>query len=165
MNQKPLLSTFIIAAIAAAAGFAAAQTSALQGLETQWLVSGALFVGVMLGGLLSRVPAGATQARGRDNAPNRKTLYVGNMPFSTTEAELRDTFASHGKVHSIKMLTDRHTGRPRGVGFVEMDPRGAQAAMTALNGTDFGGRNIKVNEAGPGRGRQKHHHQRRHYRR
>ncbi len=72
-------------------------------------------------------------------------LYVGNLPFSATEDSLRKLFSEHGEVHSINLITDRDTGRPRGFGFVEME--NAEAAIEALDGTEFDGRNIKVNVA------------------
>jgi RNA recognition motif-containing protein len=77
-----------------------------------------------------------------------KKLYVGNIPFSTTEDELRDVFASHGSVASVNVITDRETGRPRGFAFVEMeDASAAEAAMRALDGSQLGGRSLRVNEA------------------
>jgi RNA recognition motif-containing protein len=82
-----------------------------------------------------------------------KKLYIGNLPFSTTEDELRSAFAAHGGVSSVSVIMDRETGRPRGFAFVEMDEASAaQAAIRALDGTDFGGRNIKVSEAQDRRG-------------
>ncbi len=72
-------------------------------------------------------------------------LYVGNLPFSATEDSLRDLFTEHGEVLSLNLITDRETGRPRGFGFVEME--NADAAIEALDGTDFEGRNLKVNVA------------------
>ena len=74
-------------------------------------------------------------------------LYVGNLPFSATENEVRELFAQYGNVFDVTLINDRETGRPRGFGFVEMDDEAAQAAMSALDGSDFGGRAIKVNEA------------------
>ena len=76
-----------------------------------------------------------------------KRIYVGNLPFSTTEDELRGIFAEHGEVSSVNLITDRETGRPRGFGFVEME--GADAAINALNQTEMGGRTLTVNEARP----------------
>ena len=76
-----------------------------------------------------------------------KKLYVGNIPFSTTEDELRSLFEQHGSVESINVITDRETGRPRGFAFVEMDASAADAAMQALDGKDMGGRSLRVNEA------------------
>ena len=76
-----------------------------------------------------------------------KKLYVGNLPFSTNEDELRDLFATYGEVTSVKLIEDRETGRLRGFGFVEMADDGADAAMQGLNGKAFGGRDLRVNEA------------------
>lgn len=79
-----------------------------------------------------------------------KNLYVGNLPHSTTEAELRAAFEVHGTVDKVTIVTDRDTGRSRGFGFVEMTDAGeADKAMAALNGTMFGGRTLTINEAKP----------------
>ena len=77
-------------------------------------------------------------------------LYVGNLPFSTNSDELRETFEEYGAVSSAQVIMDRETGRSRGFGFVEMDNDDeARAAIEALDGSDLGGRRIKVNEARP----------------
>ncbi|MES1944661.1 RNP-1 like RNA-binding protein [Salinisphaera sp. PC39] len=77
-------------------------------------------------------------------------IYVGNLPWSTTEDSLRELFESYGEVSSAKVITDRETGRSRGFGFVEMpDDGAAQSAIDALNDKDFEGRNLRVNEARP----------------
>lgn len=79
-----------------------------------------------------------------------KNLYVGNLPHSTTEAELRNLFEAHGAVEKITLVTDRDTGRSRGFGFVEMaNASEADKAIAALNGTDLGGRTLTINEAKP----------------
>ena len=79
-----------------------------------------------------------------------KNLYVGNLPHSTTEAELRNLFQAHGSVEKVSMVTDRETGRSRGFAFVEMTDSGeAEKAIAALNGTELGGRTLKINEAKP----------------
>lgn len=74
-------------------------------------------------------------------------IYVGNLPFSTTDAELRTLFSQHGTVESVSLPTDRDTGRPRGFGFVEMNQADASRAIEHLNGTDVGGRSLRVNPA------------------
>lgn len=86
-------------------------------------------------------------------------LYVGNLPFSATEEAVRALFAPHGTVEKVSLITDRDTGRARGFGFVEMSNADASRAMQALNGSDFEGRALKINEAqdrarsgGPSRG-------------
>ena len=77
-------------------------------------------------------------------------IYVGNLAYSLTESELRDAFANFGDVSSVKILSDRETGRSRGFGFVEMpDQAEAEAAVANLNGKDVGGRSLRVNEARP----------------
>jgi RNA recognition motif-containing protein len=74
-------------------------------------------------------------------------LYVGNLPFTASEEALRALFAAHGTVETLTLVTDRDSGQPRGFGFVEMSNADASRAMQALNGTDFGGRSLKINEA------------------
>jgi RNA recognition motif-containing protein len=74
-------------------------------------------------------------------------LYVGNLPFTTTDEAVRTLFSTHGTVEKVSLITDRDTGRPRGFGFVEMSNGDAARAMQALNGTDFDGRPLKVSEA------------------
>jgi RNA recognition motif-containing protein len=74
-------------------------------------------------------------------------LYVGNLPFTATEDSVRNLFAPHGTVESLSLINDRETGRPRGFGFIEMSSADASRAMQALNGKDFDGRALKINEA------------------
>lgn len=82
-----------------------------------------------------------------------KKLYVGNLPFSSTQADLEDLFGRHGTVQSVNVITDRETGRPRGFAFVEMESASdADDAIRALDGSNLGGRDIRVNEAQDRRG-------------
>ena len=77
-------------------------------------------------------------------------LFVGNLPFSATEEDIRSAFEAHGEVSDVAVIMDRETGRPRGFAFVEMPDSGqANAAIEALNNSDFGGRSMNVNEARP----------------
>ena len=77
-------------------------------------------------------------------------IYVGNCSYDVTEEQLRDLFATYGEVDSVNVIRDRDTGRPRGFAFVEMsDSAAAKAAIEGVNGTDLGGRALKVNEARP----------------
>src|SRR5918996_6063133 len=77
-------------------------------------------------------------------------LYIGGLSYGTTDKQLEDLFATHGTVESARVITDKFTGRSKGFGFVEMGSGAeAQTAIQALNGTDFDGRNITVNEARP----------------
>ena len=77
-----------------------------------------------------------------------KKIYVGNLPFSASDDEVRDLFSEYGTVESVNLITDRETGRPRGFGFVEMAD-GADEAIQALHQSDMGGRTLNVNEARP----------------
>lgn len=77
-------------------------------------------------------------------------IYVGGLPYATSESELNDLFAPHGTVESVKVITDRFTGQSRGFGFVEMSTSDqANSAIAALNGTQLDGRTLTVNEARP----------------
>lgn len=77
------------------------------------------------------------------------TLYVGNLPWGTTDVSLSDAFRAHGTVISSRIITDKETGRSRGFGFVEVEDADAANMVTAMNQTEFGGRTIVVNEAKP----------------
>ncbi|MEM9415423.1 MAG: RNA-binding protein [Planctomycetota bacterium] len=76
-------------------------------------------------------------------------IYVGNMSFSTTQESLEALFSNYGQVQEVAVITDRDTGRPRGFAFVTMDDDGGKQAIEALNGNEFEGRTLTVNEARP----------------
>ncbi|PMQ01914.1 MAG: RNA-binding protein [Dictyoglomus sp. NZ13-RE01] len=78
-----------------------------------------------------------------------KTLYVGNLPWSTTEEELKNIFSNYGNVISARIISDKNTGRSRGFGFVEVEDNSAEKMISALNGSEVKGRKIVVNEAKP----------------
>src|SRR5579864_3314105 len=79
-----------------------------------------------------------------------KNIYVGNLSFGATEESVRSLFETHGTVGRVNIVTDRDSGQPRGFGFVEMSNDGeGEKAIAALNGTDFDGRTLNVNEARP----------------
>ena len=76
-----------------------------------------------------------------------KKIYVGNLPFSATESQIRELFTRHGDVASVALINDRETGRPRGFGFVEIEDSAMANAIKALDGSDMDGRTLNVNEA------------------
>ena len=78
-----------------------------------------------------------------------KRIYVGNLPFTASENDVRELFEDHGDVQEVDLIMDRQTGRPRGFGFVEMPNEDADKAIQALNGASMEGRNLTVNEARP----------------
>jgi len=84
-------------------------------------------------------------------------IYVGNLPYNVTDADLRETFSRFGEVSSVHLISDKYSGDSKGFGFVEMDNNSqADAAIKALNGTDLKGRNITVNQAKPKTDRPSH---------
>jgi len=104
--------------------------------------------------LITASVASACCVRRRDEDDRLgKKLYVGNLPFTASEDEIRELFERHGAVDKVSVITDRETGRPRGFAFVEMgEGANADAAIQALDGRDFGGRSLRVNEAQDRRG-------------
>ena len=78
-----------------------------------------------------------------------KSIYVGNISFDITSDQLRELFSPHGDVKSVKLVSDRYTGKPRGFAFVEMDDDSADTAISATDGIEFEGRSLKVNLARP----------------
>jgi len=84
---------------------------------------------------------------GKDSILSKK-LYVGNLPFTSTEEDIRQLFQQHGTVDSVNVISDRETGRPRGFAFVEFSEESAASnAIRALDGSELGGRSLRVNEA------------------
>lgn len=78
-----------------------------------------------------------------------KRIYVGNLPFTASEDDVRELFEEHGEVNTVDLIMDRQTGRPRGFGFVEMPAEAADKAIENLNGSSMEGRPLTVNEARP----------------
>ena len=76
-----------------------------------------------------------------------KKIYVGNLPFSATEDDVKELFGQHGTVHSVALINDRETGRPRGFGFIEVDDDALSAMIQNLDGQEMDGRALRVNEA------------------
>jgi cold-inducible RNA-binding protein len=83
-----------------------------------------------------------------DEKESMSKIYVGNLPFTVSEDEIRQLFSQYGSVTSVSLITDRETGAPRGFGFVEMED-GAKEAIAALDNKEMSGRNLRVNEAKP----------------
>ena len=109
----------------------------------------ALLVGLVVGQFIGAIVVSAQGNTRQLDSVNgdTKTIYVGNLPFKTSRAELSELFVPYGRVHSARIMIDKVTRKPRGYGFVEMDRKNAVKAINKLNGTSFVGRNIKVSEA------------------
>ena len=110
-----------------------------------------LFIGHMVGvcsmPAVARPASKAKPATPSSGSDEIVSLYVGNLAYSAQRNDVKELFEQYGTVHSVRIMTDRATRRPRGYGFVEMDRAGAQAAMQALNDTEFSGRTLRISEA------------------
>lgn len=149
------VSLCLVSALAAVAYLAVPAAAQAFGL-----VAGSLFVGHLIGSFAgtpraedAAAPRPAPQA-GRQietgaTAPNgeTKTLYVGNIAFRAPKTALQELFENHGRVHSVRLMTDRQTRKPKGYGFVEMDDHAAENALAALDGNPFFGRELRVSIA------------------
>lgn len=135
------VKTIIIALLLGIIGFFLFPYLGLEELPAQRLVSYALLVGALAGGVLTainlKLPADT----------RTESIFVGNLAFKMRANALRELFEEYGQVHAVRIMTDRVTRKPRGFGFVEMDRRPARAAIRALDGMEFFGREIKVNLA------------------
>jgi len=109
-------------------------------------VMAGLLVGHFVGTSVTTAPATAA-VNNRQIQNNVTTLYVGNLAFHTSKYDLYNLFKQYGKVHSSRIMFDKVTRKSRGFGFVEMNSKDAETAIEALDGMDFSGRNIRVNEA------------------
>ncbi|HXH71309.1 MAG TPA: RNA-binding protein [Mariprofundaceae bacterium] len=102
-----------------------------------------LLAGVLLGGLL----ANCRKAAGSKSSSGKTTIYVGNLPFGAGKDEVKNIFAPYGKVIDVRIVKDRRSRRSKGYGFVEMAPSEAKSAIQHLNGTEYAGRTLRINEA------------------
>jgi RNA recognition motif-containing protein len=144
-----------MAALAALAYFTIPAAEAIGTLAT------GLFLGHLIGSFLSgsdnqtaNAAPSTAQTTHNDNTATTpagnsetKTLYVGNIAFRAPRAALQELFESHGRVHSVRLMTDRNTRKPKGYGFVEMDDEAAESALEALDGNNFFGRDLRVSVA------------------
>jgi hypothetical protein len=109
-------------------------------------VMAGLLIGHFVGTSITTAPA-VQRASSSFNSSDIKTIYVGNLAFHTSKYDLYNLFRQYGKVHSSRIMFDKMTRKSRGFGFVEMQRSDAEKAIQALDGVDFSGRNIRVNEA------------------
>lgn len=141
--KSPQILTVIIAAVFAIIAFILASAVALSPILTAGLVFVSAFIAPLIG------TSNSGQASSSSNASNGdvKTLYVGNLPYRANETVVRELFATYGLVHSVRLMKDKHTGKRRGFGFVEMAANDLDKAINALNDTEFQQRTLKVREA------------------
>lgn len=148
MNSSQVSKVVIISAVLAAIGFAL----------TSIVVPANPFTVAIMVFIASFVTANTlNQSSTSSNSDNEqsseeenadvKTLYVGNLPYRANEMAIRELFSTYGTVHSVRLMKDKHTGKRRGFGFVEISANDAESAITALNDQEFQQRTLKVREA------------------
>lgn len=138
--KSPQLSTLIIALVLAAIAYFASSAIELTATSVAIITFIAAFIAPLVGGGSSSVDA-------TEDSDEIKTLYVGNLPYRANEGAIRELFSEYGKVHSVRLMKDKHTGKRRGFGFVEIAASVADSAISALNDTEFQQRTLKVREA------------------
>lgn len=140
-----MVGVFVLIGIAVLAGLVL-PTVGIDNKNVVLAITAGLLVGHFVGTSLTIAPATAAVSN-RQNSTEIKTLYVGNLAFHTSKYELYNLFKQYGKVHSSRIMFDKVTRKSRGFGFVEMNSQDAETAIAALDGRDFSGRSIRVNEA------------------
>jgi len=141
----------LVTTLAGVAGYFVYPLFGFEGTRPECVFSGGIIIGFLLAVFLgSRC---RHRCKGAVDSDEIVSLFVGNLPFKASQEELRQLFSSYGAVNAVRIVKDRQTGRPRGFGFVEMAEGNARKAIKALDGSEFGGRTIRVNEADekPGR--------------
>ncbi|MCW8826509.1 MAG: RNA-binding protein [Gammaproteobacteria bacterium] len=153
MNLPTINHIIFAVIISAILGAAAHFTFPIYGWEKlsaqQVFLNGAAigsFIALVLASIFGLLQRGAASSSASTNSGQRKTIFVGNLAFKANSEQLRELFAKYGNVHTVRIMTDRMTRRPRGFAFVEMDEKPAAKAIKALNGLDFMGRDLRVNE-------------------
>ena len=138
-----VVKTVVLAVLLAVIGYFLFPSLGLGETEITKLFTLTLAAGIFLGGILTAVQfgGGATVDSGE-----KKTVFVGNLAFKASPDALNELFAKYGIVHSVRIMKDRATRRPRGFAFVEMESNGAAKAIKALDGKEFMGRELRVNE-------------------
>ncbi len=142
--KSPQVLNVIVAAVFAIIAYIL--SSALS--ATPVVVAGIAFISAFIAPLISGPQSGnKTSAPDSVSTDDVKTLYVGNLPYRANETVVRELFATYGSVHSVRLMKDKHTGKRRGFGFVEMASGDLDKAISALNDTEFQQRTLKVREA------------------
>lgn len=140
---RNFIKTLIIAFVLSIAGFFLTRYLNITMTDTARLVAYSVLAGAFIAGILIttpfefKLPSSSSQA----------SVFVGNLAFKATANDLRELFSEYGDVQGVRVMTDRQTRRPKGFAFVEMDKKGAKSAIADLDGSEFFGRDLKVNYA------------------
>ena len=135
-QQKSLIIIIIVSLL----GYVVAQFALSSVLTSSSL---AIAIGILIGGVIATFSANGDTEKKEAS----KSLYVGNLPYKANEAVVRDLFEQHGKIFSVRLLKDKHTGKRRGFGFVEVAEKDSDKIISALNDKEFQQRTLKVREA------------------
>jgi len=141
--KSPNISTVIVAAIFAIIAFFVFSTVS----ATPVTIAAFVFVSAFIAPLVNLTQSSSVASSSTAANDDIKTLYVGNLPYRANEAAVRELFANYGNVESVRLMKDKHTGKRRGFGFVEMSSTDLDNAIAALNDSEFQQRTLKVREA------------------
>jgi RNA recognition motif-containing protein len=145
--KSPTLQTVIIAVVFAIIAYIVTFAVPASSILVASLVFVSAFIAPLLAGNVSATPSSSTTNKASASDEDVRTLYVGNLPYRANETSVRELFSAHGSVHSVRLMKDKHTGKRRGFGFVEMAANDLDKAIAALNDTEFQQRTLKVREA------------------
>ena len=138
-----IVKSFVIAVLLAVVGYFLFPVLGLGAAESTKLFTLTLAAGALLGGFISAIEFGAAATV---DSGEKKTVFVGNLAFKASPDAVNELFSQFGTVHSVRIMKDRATRRPRGFAFVEMESNASAKAIKALNGKEFMGRDLRVNE-------------------
>jgi len=148
MSLSCFIKLFVAALILSLLGYYSAGLLGMASTPTGSVLATGLFIGCVIGGLLAALaPKGSADtetSKGKDQTSN---LYVGNLPFNAGQDDIKNLFVPFGEVVDIRMVRDRRSKRFKGYAFVEMNSAGSIAAIKQLDGNDYAGRTLRVNEA------------------
>ena len=138
---KDIIKSFVISSVLAVIGYFLFKSLPTTEMGPERLVAYSILLGGFIAAILASMPMEF------NFGSNQASVFIGNLAFKASAKDLRELFESYGDIQSIRVMTDRATRRPKGFAFVEMDKKGAKAAIEALDGSEFFGRDIKVNFA------------------
>jgi len=150
MSASCFVKLVVAAGVASLLGYGVLVAINPQGVPAASLFATGIMLGTMFGGLLAALApksSATTKATSTSSDVSSSNIYVGNLPFNAGSDDVKNLFAPFGQVIDVRLVKDRRSKRFKGYGFVEMDTHGAEAAIKQLDGVDYAGRKLRVNEA------------------
>ncbi len=141
-SLKVVIKITIVALVLALIAYLVTPLVDFPEMQAKLFAAGAIFLGAVIGGFIASL-GGEIKLFGSQPV----SIFIGNLAFKANAKDLHELFSGYGKVINVRVMTDRATRRPKGFAFVEMDKKGAKAAIAELDGSEFFGRDIKVNYA------------------